>query len=193
MAIIQLKRKTYEVIETYHNHKMHVKRKGKDFIIIPFASIEDFKAYLAKKKILRRNKVKMPKLCQKDKKGLYILEQYIPGESAVKIIAENRLDATYYKELFRVYRQNRFAGISISYRPEYFIYLKKWFYYLGDYVGDYKKDITFESSEDILLWMNTENAERYCKAHGYTYVTRETLKPGANLNKQLALLCVQYW
>lgn len=193
METINFKHKVFNIVETYHNHKIHAEYKGKDYIIVPFNDATALSVYLSNKKVLKKNKVKMPRILKKDRQGLMVLEEYIPGESLVKVIAENRLSDLYYTELFRVYRQNRFAGIAISYKPEHFIYYKKWFYYLGDFVGNFKQEIVFESSDDILLWLATENAERYVKARGYTFATRKLLKPGGELNKQIALTCVKYW
>ena len=193
MSQINFRRHTYEIVETYANHKIHVKAKDKDFVIIPFNDGIALSLYLSNKKVLKKNKVKMPKILKKDREGLMILEEYIPGRSALDIIAKNELDKTYYNELFRVYRQNRFAKIAINYAPANFIYYKKWFYYLSDCVARFQTDTAFERGDEILLWMNTEKAKQYVINHQMVFQDRPLLKEGGELNKQIALLCVSYW
>lgn len=193
MEQINFKKKVFTIMKTYRNHKIHVQYKNKDFVIVPFNDSASLSTYLSNKKVLKKNKVKMPKIIKKDRRGLMLLEEYIPGRSALEIIAKNELDKTYYTELFRVYRQNRFAKIAINYKPEYFTYYKKWFYYLGESVTRYNQNTAFERSDDILLWLNTENAKRYVTSHQLEFKDRELIKAGGELNKQIALLCVTYW
>ena len=193
METIKFKNKDYEIVKKLVNKKLHVKRKGKDFIIVPFDTVEALNSYLTNKKFLKKNKVEMSKVLKKDTQGLLVLEQFISGDDLMEIIASNRLDETCLKELFRVYRNNRFAQILLSYKPENFIKHKKYFYYVSDVVMPMNKGIAFERGDDILLWMNTENAKRYVLAHNLEFKDRELVKEGGELNKQIALLCVSYW
>ncbi|MCQ2792550.1 MAG: hypothetical protein MJ208_03395, partial [Bacilli bacterium] len=172
METIKFKNKDFNVIKTLPSKKLLVERKNKRFIIVPFDNQERFNAYLINKKILKKNKVEMAKVLKKDKKGLLVLEQYIEGENVASIIASNRLDEPCYKELFRIYRNNRFAQILLNYRPDNFVKHKKYFYYIADDVMNLKDGIAFERGDDILLWLNTENQKRYILSKGYQYLDR---------------------
>lgn len=193
MDIIKFKNKDYLIKKKLSNNKLLVTYKNKDFIIVPFDTYMAFSNYVDNKKRLKKNKVEMPKIIKKDKKALLVLEQYIEGESLLKVIAENRLDEKKYEELFRIYRNNRFAKIALSLKPENFIQHKKYFYYISEEIAPIKNVVAFERSDDILLWMNTENQKRYIEAKGYSYLDRTLLKEGGELNKQIALLCVAHW
>lgn len=193
METIKFKNKEYEVIEKFPNKKLHVKRKKKEFVIVPFDNQEAFNSYLINKKQLKKNKVEMTKVLKKDQAGLLVLEQYIEGENLMEIIASNRLDDTCYKELFRIYRNNRFATILLNYKPENFIKHKKYFYYVSDYIIPMNKGIAFERGDDILLWLNTPEQKRYITSKGYTYLDRMMLTSSAEVKKKIALTCVSYW
>ena len=193
METIKFKNKDYEIVKKLTNKKLHVKFKNKNFMIVPFDTLEAFDAYLTNKKTLKKNKVEMAKVLKKDKKALLILEQYIDGESLMDIIASNRLDEACLKELFRVYRNNRFAQILLSYKPENFVKRKKYFYYVSDYIIPLKDGIAFERGDDILLWLNTNNQKNYITSKGYNYLDRMMLTSDAETKKKIALVCVSYW
>lgn len=193
METIKFKNKEYEVIEKLPNKKLHVKRNNKEFVIVPFDNQEAFNSYLANKKLLKKNKVEMTKVLKKDVTGLLILEKYIKGENLMEIIASNRLDDLCLKELFRIYRNNRFAGVLLNYKPENFIKYKKYFYYVSDYIISLKDGIAFERGDDILLWLNTNNQKNYITSKGYTYLDRMLLTNDAEVKKKIALTCVSYW
>ena len=193
METIKFKKKEFEVIKKYSNNKILAKFKDKQYIIVPFDNDADMRNYLMCKKALKRNKVEMSKVIKKDKKGLLVLEQYIQGESLLDIIAKNALGEDHYNELFRIYRNNRFAKIALSYKPENFIKRKKYFYYLSSEIYNYNETKAFERGSDVLLWMNTENQKNYIESKGYTYQDREIMKGGPVLRKQIALLCVKHW
>lgn len=193
METINFKKREYTIIKKLSNNKLHVRYKDKDYVIVPFNNYTNFSLYLGHKKVLAKAKVEMCKILKKDKKAFLILEEFIHGEIATKIIAENRLEKKYYEELFRVFRNNRFAKIALNYKPENFVFHRKNFYYLSDEVMKYDKDISFEKTDDILLWMSTKEAKQYCEKHNYAYVDRYLYKEGGELNKQLALLCVSFW
>ena len=193
METIKFKNKDYEIIKKLPNKKIHVKFKGKDFIIVPFDSLDAFNTYLLNKKCLKKNKVEMSKIVKKDKVALLILEKYIEGENLVDIIASNRLGEDDLKELFRIYRNNRFAGILLSYKPENFVKHKKYFYYLSDTVMKSNQGIAFERGDDILLWLNTEEQKRYIISKGKNYLDRMMLTNPGEVKKKIALTCVSYW
>ena len=193
METIKFKNKDYEIVKKLTNKKLHVKFKNKDFIMVPFDSFEAFEAYLTNKKTLKKNKVEMAKVLKKDKVGLLVLEQYIKGENLMEIIASNRLDDLCLKELFRVYRNNRFAQILLSYKPENFIKHKKYFYYVSDVIIPLAQGIAFERGDDILLWLSTNEQKRYITSKGYTYLDRMMLTSDAEVKKKIALTCVSYW
>lgn len=193
METIKFKNKEYEVMEKLPNKKLHVKRKNKEFVIVPFDNQEAFNSYFLNKKTLKKNKVEMTKILKKDPTGLLILEQYIQGENLMEIIASNRLDDPCLKEIFRIYRNNRFAGVLLNYKPENFVKHKKYFYYVSDYVISLKDGIAFERGDDILLWLNTNNQKNYITSKGYTYLDRMLLTNDAEIKKKIALTCVTYW
>jgi len=194
METINFRNKQYTVIEKLKNKKLHVKYNDKDFIIVPFDSYNNFSSYISNYKLLRKNKVEMPKILKKDKKGFMLLEQFIVGEPVAKLLAEDRFDRQKgYNEIFRIYRNNRFAKIALSYKPNNFIKHKKYFYYVSNEIYNFNQSTAFERSNDIYLWMDTYDQKRYCESFGYTYKPRALLKDGPELKKQLALLCVANW
>ena len=193
METIKFKNKDYEIVKKLPNKKLHVKRKDKDFIIVPFDNIEAFNTYLLNKKALKKNKVEMSKVLKKDVNGLLILEQYIQGENLMALIATNRIGDMELKELFRIYRNNRFAQILLSYKPENFVKHKKYFYYISDFITPMNKGIAFERGDDILLWISTEQQKRYITSKGYTYLDRMMLTNSGEIKKKIALMCVSYW
>lgn len=193
METIKFKNKEFEVIEKFPNKKLHVKRKNKHFVIVPFDNLEAFNSYILNKKKLKKNKVEMTKVLKKDSTALLILEQYIDGENLMEIIASNRLDDPCLKELFRIYRNNRFAEVLLSYKPENFIKHKKYFYYVSDYIIPMKDGIAFERGDDILLWLSTNKQKNYITSKGYTYLDRMMLTNDGEIKKKIALTCVSYW
>lgn len=193
METIKFKNKDYEIVKKLANKKLHVKRKDKNFIIVPFDNPEAFNTYLARKKSLKKNKVEMSKVLKKDKNALLVLEQFIEGENLMAIIASNRLDDLCLKEIFRIYRNNRFAQVLLSYKPENFVKHKKYFYYVADTIMPMNQGIAFERGDDILLWLSTEEQKRYITNKGYTYLDRMMLTNSAEIKKKIALTCVTYW
>ncbi|MCQ2795912.1 MAG: hypothetical protein MJ213_01195 [Bacilli bacterium] len=193
METIKFKNKDYEIVSKLANKKIHVKRKNKHFIIVPFDSAESFNSYVFNKKALKKNKVEMSKVLKKDKAALLVLEQFIEGENLMAIIASNRLDDVCLKELFRVYRNNRFAQILLSYKPENFVKHKKYFYYVSDAITSMKDGIAFERGDDILLWLNTNKQKQYIINKGYQYLDRMMLTSEAEIKKKIALVCVANW
>lgn len=193
METINFKKKLFVVVKKLNNNKLHVRYKDKDYVLVPFNSYMNFSNYLASKKVLKKNKVEMAKLIKKDKKSLLVLEEFIHGEIATNIIADDRFEKKHYEELFRVFRNNRFAKIALNYKPENFVYRKKYLYYIGTDVARYNQNTSFEKTDDILLWMSTKEAKQYCEEHNLVYKERYLYKEGGELNKQLALLCVTYW
>lgn len=193
METIKFKNKEFEVIEKFPNKKLHVRRKHKHFVIVPFDNLEAFNSYFQNKKKLKKNKIEMTKVLKKDPTALLILEQYIEGENLMEIIASNRLDDPCLKELFRIYRNNRFAEVLLSYKPENFIKYKKYFFYVSDYIIPMKEGIAFERGDDILLWLSTNKQKSYITSKGYTYLDRMMLTNDAEIKKKIALTCVAYW
>lgn len=193
METIKFKNKEFEIVNKLANKKLHVKRKDKHFIIVPFDNAESFNSYLINKKSLKKNKVEMSKVLKKDKNSLLVLEQFIEGENLMAIIASNRLDDVCLQELFRVYRNNRFAQILLSYKPENFVKRKKYFYYISDAITPMKQGIAFERGDDILLWLNTNKQKQYIINKGYQYLDRMMLTSDAEIKKKIALVCVANW
>lgn len=193
MEKIKFRNKEFDVVEIFLNKKIHVKYKNRDFVIVPFNTIEDYETYLKHKKVLKKCKIEMPKIIKKDRAKLLLLEQYIEGENLLNIIAANRLDNKMYEELFRIYRNNRFAKILLNYKPENFVKHRKYFYYTSSEVTTIDRGIAFERSDDILLWMNTENQKRYIESKKLIYVDRNLYTNQGEIKKQIALLCVSYW
>ncbi|MCQ2795323.1 MAG: hypothetical protein MJ214_03875 [Bacilli bacterium] len=193
METIKFKNKDYEIVNKLDNKKLHVKRNDKDFIIVPFDNVEAFNAYLTNKKLLKKNKVERSKVLKKDKVALLVLEQFIKGENLLSIIASNRLDDVCLKELFRVYRNNRFAQVLLSYKPENFVKHKKYFYYISDTIMPLSQGIAFERGDDILLWLNTNKQKQYVINKGYQYLDRMMLTSEAEIKKKIALVCVANW
>jgi len=192
METITFKNKQYNIIEKYKNNKIHVEFKNKHFVIVPFNTYNAFSAYLSNKKMLKKYKVEISKVLKKDKKGLMILEQYIDGIPVIKILADNDFDEKCINELFRIYRNNRFAKIALDYKPENFVKHKKYFYYIDDSIYQYTDRTAFEKSEDIYLYIGSDAQERYIKSRGYQYKDRIQYK-GGELNKQIVLFCVAHW
>jgi len=193
METIKFNEKDFNVVEVFKNKKILVTRNDKKYIIIPFTTIEGLNNYLRNKKELKRNKVEASKVIKVDKKGLLALENYVTGRSLLNACAYNLLDARAYLELFRIYRNNRFARIALSYKPENFIYHGKYFYYVSDEIYGLNDKSAFEKSEDIKLWLNSNAQKRYVESKGYKYLSRDIIKDGGELNKRIVLLCTANW
>lgn len=193
METINFRGKAFEVVKKFPNKKLHVRYKNRDYVLVPFNDENGFTSYLAHKKMMKKSKIEMPRILKKDKNAFLILEQFIEGDDVLSLIASNRLDEKCYNELFRVYRNNRFAKVLLSYKPENFIKHKKYFYYTGDFICAINEGIAFERGDDILLWLSTMNQKRYIESKGYTYLEREMLTNDAEIKKKIALLCVSYW
>jgi len=193
MDTIKLNGKEYNVVEVYKNKKILATRNNKKYIIIPFTTIEGLNNYLKNKKEIKRNKIEASKVLKVDKQGLLVLENFITGRSLLNVCAYNLLDARAYLELFRVYRNNRFAKVALSYKPENFVYHGKYFYYISDEIYNFTDKTAFEKSEDIKLWLNSNAQKRYIESKGYKYLSRDLIKDGGELNKKIVLLCTANW
>ncbi len=193
METIKFNQKEYNVLNVYKNKKILVSRNNKKYIIVPFSSTEDLKKYLANKKEIKRNRIECSKVLKVDKNGILVLEKYIDGEDLLKVAATNRIDTLCYREIFRIYRNCRFAGIALNYKPENFVAHGKYFYYISDEIYKIKDRQTFEKSDDIHLWMNTNSQKRYVESRGFKYLDRPLIKDGGELNKKVVLLCTANW
>lgn len=192
METINFRNKIFNILNKLENNKLHVSYKNKDFIIVPFDNANDFNVYVKHKKYLKQNRIEMSKIKKLDKKRLLILEEFIDGEILTKIIAENKFNEKLYEELFRVFRNNRFAKISLDYKPNNFILKGKYFYYINENVFVYNERNSFEKTDDILLWVNSKNQKDYVEKNGYKYEDRKILS-GGELNKEITLICVKNW
>lgn len=193
MDTIKFLDKEYKILEKFRSKKLLVERNNKRYVIVPFNDEKSLNGFLNNKKILKKMKVEMAKVLKVDYKGLMVLEQYVIGESATSILAMNRLTDYEWMELFRVYRNNRFAQILLNYEPNNFVKHGKWFYYVGCEVTPINKGIAFERSNEILCWLNTPEQKKYIASKGYPYFERELINSSAETKKKIALLCTAFW
>lgn len=193
MGIIELNKKQFTFLQKLGPNKTLVERNHKRFVIISFENMDALKQYLSHKKTLAKMKVEMSKVLKVDKKNLLVLENYIIGESLASILSMDRITDDDYMELFRVYRNNRFAKILLNYKPDNFIKTNKGFYYTSDEVTSSDSGIAFERSDDILLWINTEKQKKYIERLGIPYFERVLITNSGEIKKKIALLCTAFW
>ena len=156
METIKVKRKEFEIVDTLKEGKYKATRKGKTFYVSDFKDNKDaFEKYFDAAFRLKNTGVKHPKLVLVDKKTHIIVEEFIEGVSALKLLMEPEVDEYIYQQIFTLMYLARLERLNVNPDPECYLVNDKTLYYVSKEFKPYKDENAFVKN-GIRLWFKTK-------------------------------------
>lgn len=104
--------------------------------------------------------VLLPKLLSYDAKRNYLLKEYIDGEVASHLIAENKISESIIEQLFDMYHNVKKYGLNIDYFPNNFVIKNDRLFYI-DYECNPYSPAWDLLNWGIYYWANSEGFKEY--------------------------------
>ena len=144
MATITVKRREFEIVDTLKEGKYKATRTGRTFYVSDFKDDKDaFEKYFEAAFRLNNTGVKHPKLIRVDKKAHIIVEEFIEGTSALKLLMEPEVDEFIYQQIFTLMYLARLERLNVNPDPECYLVKDKTLYYVSKEYKPYKDENAF--------------------------------------------------
>ncbi len=192
METIKIKNKTFEILEQITEKTFKISYKGKVFFLKRFVegSLE-LENFSKKSRELKISGVSIPKVRRIDKKNNLVVMDYIPGPTALDVLAHQSLDGLYYEKIFEAAWYARNDKITLDFHPDNWkLHNKKLYYLLFDYIEGYDKEHSFDL-EGIRYWFYTKELTDYLHSKGMN-VDKSRLKDEYATNKEIVMCAYQY-
>lgn len=192
MKQIQIKNKTFDIIEQMGPKSFKVARKNKTFFLRRFAEgSSELEQFLAKARELKISGISIPKLHLIDKKGNMALVDFIPGPTALDILVAQNLDGQYYKRIFEAAWYAEHDKITPNFHPDNWVLHNDKLYYLPfDYAEGYDKEKSFDLV-GLRYWFYTKELANYIESKGLP-VDKSRIKDEYATNKEMVMCAYQY-
>lgn len=109
--------------------------------------------------------IPMPKLLDADLARERILKAYIPGETIYRLVAEDRMEPDFLRQMEQMCSLLYPANTNIDYFPTNFVVNSGKLYYVDYECNDYMQQWDFENW-GIRYWSKTPEFLEYAAAHG---------------------------
>lgn len=189
---IEIKRKTYQVIEQLGDRSFKVERKGQYFFLKKYDNDkEGFEQFVDCEHRLRVSGVTNPKCYLYDKKLRWVVLEYVDGENCLDLLQKEQLPEQILELMFKAFWYARNDRIELEMRPDNFIYLNGKLYYMP---FRYQKFVSNDNfvQRDIRLWFHTKELVKYCHEKGIAF-DQSKVKSDYETNKNIALMTVKYY
>lgn len=105
---------------------------------------------------LRAIGIPMPKLLDVDRQRERILKEYIPGDTIDKLVAQDRMEDCYFRQMEDMCRLLYPANTNIDYFPTNFVVCEGKLYYIDFECNDYMSQWDFENWGSKYWWKSEE-------------------------------------
>lgn len=110
---------------------------------------------------LKQIGIPMPKLLEVDREQERILKEFIPGDTIDKLVRENRMEETYFRQMEDMCRILYPANTNIDYFPTNFVVCQGKLYYVDFECNDYMHEWNFENWGSRYWWLSKEFKEHF--------------------------------
>ena len=193
MSEIKIKHRTFEIIEEISENEFIATRKGKKYYINKFVPGSEAGLELCYSCLrIYSAAVKAPMLYLTDKKGGYVVREYIEGgEKLIDIISREELSEDIYKQLFLNASLAKRNKITINYEPDKWVLKDGTLYYV------YPHFIEYDEEKDLIkrylrLWFNTKELVQFLNKNGRTF-DKNRLKDEYTTNKEIVLMTIKHY
>lgn len=135
--------------------------------------------------------VRTPKLLFIDRKGGYVARTHIEGERMIDVIAKENLSEEMYKQLFENAYFAKVNHITISYKPEDWMFSEGTLYYMGTFFMPFREDEDL-IKKSLRLWFPTRELASYLKMNGLE-LDKSRMKDEYATNKEIVLMTLKYY
>jgi predicted Ser/Thr protein kinase len=127
---------------------------------------------------LKECNILLPELLVYDAEKNYLVKEYIEGVAASELIASNKINESIIKQLFKMYRLAKKAGLNIDYFPSNFIIRDQQLFYIDYECNPYSPEWDLPNW-GIYYWANTEGFREYLSTGDILFINEspETGKP----------------
>jgi len=123
----------------------------------------------------------LPELIAHDAEKKYLVKEYIEGVAASELIASNKITESIIKQLFKMYRLAKKAGLNIDYFPSNFIIRDQQLFYIDYECNPYSPEWDLPNW-GIYYWANTERFREYLSTGDILFIN-ESPEIGKPLTK----------
>lgn len=160
MENIIIKRKTFENIIKVGENTFIGTLKDKKYFIRLFNDIDQLDDHIYNVKRLSSCGINVPKIIRVDKKSLSAAFEYIEGINMLDLLVKDIPSEEQYKAIFLLAWYAKGSKMSLSFKPDNFIYKDNKMYYLSTKISVYNQNNDFTHT-DIRLWFPTKELAAY--------------------------------
>ena len=192
MENIEIKKKTYQIIERINSYLLKVKDEDKEYLCYDFNdNKEGFFDFKFAYKRLKGCGLTLPIVYALDKKNYRALVELIEGATIFEELCNHDLDEKVIEEVFNANYKARMNRLRLDFDPHKFIYKNEKLYYLPFTFTSYIRDEDFTQKE-LRLWFYTNEFKKLLIDSGLP-IDQSRLKNEYERNKEIVLLVVKYF
>ena len=193
MEQINVKKKSYEILERINSFSLRVKdEKGEDRIVYDFnENIEGFLDFKFAYKRLKTCGINIPTVYELDKKNHRALLEDVKGDTVYDLLREKNLDEAIIEQAFVFNYKARINRLRLNFDPTCFISQNDKLVYMPFTFTEYIRDEDFTQKE-IRLWFYTNDFKERLIKDGLP-VDKNRLKNEYERNKEIVLTVVKYF
>lgn len=192
MEIIEVKNKSYKVVEEVNSYTFLVSDDNKNYLVYNFdQNIDGFKDFKFANKRLKASNVTIPAVYVIDKKNHRFLVEYIKGDTVFDTLTKQDLDEKIIELCFNQNYRARINRMRLDFDPVNFKYVDGKLYYLPFTFTEYSREADFTQKE-LRLWFYTNDFKELLISKGIP-VDKSRLKNEYERNKEIVLTVVKYF
>lgn len=192
MEIIEVKKKSYKVVEEVNSYTFLVSDDNKEYLVYNFdQNIDGFKDFKFANKRLKASNVTIPAVYVIDKKNHRFLVEYINGDTVFDTLTKQDLDEKIIELCFNQNYRARINRMRLDFDPINFKYVDGKLYYLPFTFTEYSREADFTQKE-LRLWFYTNDFKELLISKGLP-VDKSRLKNEYERNKEIVLTVVKYF
>ena len=189
---IEVKRKTFMILEKIGERSYKVERKGRHYFLRKYEDdIKAFQDFIDAEHRLRVSGVASPKCLLFDKKSRIAVSDFIDGCTCFDMLRNDDLPEEVIENLFKTFWYARNDKLFLDFKPDNFIYRDGKLFYLPYRYSKFVSNEPFVQ-KDIRYWFFTKDFINYCHDKGLG-VNESRLKSDYEVNKNIALMTVKYY
>jgi len=123
----------------------------------------------------------IPELICYDLENDYLIKEFINGETASEIIAQDQVSDPIIQQLFKIYHQVKNAGLNIDYFPTNFIIKEQQLFYIDYECNPYATEWNLPSW-GLYYWANSSGFKNFLSTGDSTFIN-ESVNNGIPIKK----------
>lgn len=131
-----------------------------DKVVYKELSKEEYNHELYSYERLNSLDISIPKLIENNDDELYIIKEYIEGDSPLKLIAQEKLEKNHLLALFKLAELLNSDNLDINYFPNNFVFKNNSLIYVYYHVVPYNETNNFRDN-GIYYWINSIGVRKY--------------------------------